>query len=285
MSGIEGWFHDNPNVKIITNLDDIGQPYSCNQWGNQHLNFDAIPLMTDDGNQDIIWGWFHTGFAFPSTVYIDHNMTVYFKANNPSPSTAIATIDAMLSECGQACVLAPPSALYDYAIDGNTVSFFDLSEIINEGWIVSEWLWNFGDGNTSNLQNPIHTYENDGIYNVSLQITTDTGLESDLYVDNLTIGALSVFEDLVPDEISISQNYPNPFNPSTSIDFYLPDASFTNINVYDIYGKNVESLVDGFMNSGNHQIIWSPSGLSAGIYFINIKQNNLSKQIKMMYVK
>ena len=94
-----------------------------------------------------------------------------------------------------------------------------------------------------------------------------------------------MFEDLVPDEISISQNYPNPYNPSTSIDFYLPDASFTNINVYDIYGKNVESLVDGFMNSGNHQIIWSPSGLSAGIYFINIKQNNLSKQIKMMYVK
>ena len=129
MSGIEGWFHDNPNVKIITNLDDIGQPYSCNQWGNQHLNFDAIPLITDDGNDspnapnpNILWGWFNTGFAFPSTVYIDHNMTVYFKANNPSPSTAIATIDAMLSECGQACVLAPPSALYDYAIDGNTVS-------------------------------------------------------------------------------------------------------------------------------------------------------------------
>ena len=285
MSGIEGWFQDNPNVKIITNLDDIGQPYSCSQWGDQHLNFDAIPLMTDDGNQDIIWGWFHTGFAFPSTVYIDHTMTVYFKANSPSPSTAIATIDAMLSDCGQSCVLAPPAALYDYAIDGNTVSFFDLSEIINEGWIVEEWSWNFGDGNTSNLQNPIHTYENDGIYEVSLQITTDTGLESELYVDNLTIGTLSVFEDSFPGEILISQNYPNPFNPSTSIDFYLPDSNFTNINVYDIYGKNVESLVDGFMNAGNHEIVWSPTNLSAGIYFINIQQTDISKQIKVMYVK
>ena len=105
MSGIEGWFQDNPNVKIITNLDDIGQPYSCSQWGDQHLNFDAIPLMTDDGNQDIIWGWFHTGFAFPSTVYIDHTMTVYFKANNPSPSTAIATPTI----CPSPATLAEPS--------------------------------------------------------------------------------------------------------------------------------------------------------------------------------
>ena len=70
MAGIEGWYSSNPNVKIITNLDDIGQPYSCTQWGNQHEAFGAIPLMTDDGNQDVLWGWFNTGSAFPCTVYI-----------------------------------------------------------------------------------------------------------------------------------------------------------------------------------------------------------------------
>ena len=121
MSGIEGWYSSNPNVKIITNLDDIGQPYSCNQWGNEHESFGAIPLMTDDGNQDVLWGWFNSSSAFPSTVYIDHTMTVYFKANNPNATVAMSTIDGMLSECGDLCVLAPPTALFEYAIDGNTV--------------------------------------------------------------------------------------------------------------------------------------------------------------------
>ena len=104
MSGIEGWYSNNPNVKIITNLDDIGQPYSCTQWGNRHEDFGAIPLMTDDGNQDVLWGWFNTGSAFPSTVYIDHTMTVYHKANNPNATIAMSTIDGMLSQCGDLCV-------------------------------------------------------------------------------------------------------------------------------------------------------------------------------------
>ena len=120
MVGIEGYYEDNPNVKVITNLDDIGQPYSCQQWGDRHqfYNPDVYPLMTDDGNQDVIWSWLNTGGAFPSTAYIDHTMTVYFKGNNAQFGAATATIDSMLDECGDLCTLSPPAALFDYEIDG-----------------------------------------------------------------------------------------------------------------------------------------------------------------------
>tara|TARA_B100000614_G_scaffold258044_1_gene279439 strand:- start:4979 stop:5836 length:858 start_codon:yes stop_codon:yes gene_type:complete len=285
MSGIEGWYEDNPNVAIITNLDDISLPRDCNAWGEQHEIYGSTPLITDDGSQDVLWGWFNTGLAFPSTVYIDHTMTVYFKANNPSPTVAISTIDAMLGACGQQCVLSPPTALYDYTIDGNTVTFFDLSSLINEGWTVESWMWNFGDGNVSDSQNPIHTYSSDGSYEVSLQITTTTGLESDLYIDNIIIGTLNSEGYELPDEIIIHQNYPNPFNPSTSINFDLPFSDVVKIQIYDIFGNHIADLKNEYMVKGNHKINWSPENLSSGIYIVNISQKNMNQLSKMIYIK
>ena len=190
MAAIEDWYSDNPNVIIFTNLDDIGQPYSCQQWGDRHQDFNenVFPLMTDDGVQDVIWGWLHTGGAFPSTAYLDHTMTVYYKANNPSFGPATSAIDAMIDACGELCTLSPPAALFDFEVDGNTVFFFDFSEFASEGWNIIDWAWDFGDGNTSNEQNPVHTYEADGIYTVSLVITTDIGTESEPYTAEIPVG-------------------------------------------------------------------------------------------------
>ena len=67
---------------MFTALTDIGQPYSCNQWGNIGQN--GLPMIVNDGNG---WGnhffnWFNSNSAMPSNVFIDHNMTVYYKSNN-----------------------------------------------------------------------------------------------------------------------------------------------------------------------------------------------------------
>tara|TARA_Y100001970_G_scaffold291188_1_gene427434 strand:+ start:1329 stop:2072 length:744 start_codon:yes stop_codon:yes gene_type:complete len=189
MTGIQDWYAENPNVVIMANIDDVGQPYSCDQWGSSYQDFneDIIPLITDDGNQDVIWSWLNTGSAFPSTAYIDHTMTVYYKANNPSFSTASNTIDSMLDECGDLCTLAPPEALFDFSVDGNTVTFIDFSELASEGWTIESWDWNFGDGNTSSEQNPVHTYDTDGTYETSLTITTNIGTSSEPYTASITI--------------------------------------------------------------------------------------------------
>ena len=88
MANIENEFLDNPNVLIFTNLDDIGEPYTCNDWGDRGVQFDGKPLITDDGVGSDLWGKFNTGSAFPSTVYIDHTMTVFYKANTTSLGTS-----------------------------------------------------------------------------------------------------------------------------------------------------------------------------------------------------
>jgi len=287
MVGIEGYYEDNPNVKIITNLDDIGQPYSCQQWGDRHqfYNPDIYPLMTDDGNQDVLWSWLNTGGAFPSTAYIDHTMTVFFKGNNAQFGAATATIDSMLDECGDLCTLSPPAALFDFEIDGNTVTFFDFSEIASEGWIIESWAWDFGDGNTSSEQYPVHTYDNEGTYQVSLVVTTDIGTESVPFVADIQIGTLNISDNNLPEDFGLIKNYPNPFNPNTTIEYYLGESGMVTMNVYDVNGKLIDSIVNTYQVSGKHSIIWQPNNISSGMYYINLVQGMNIDKMKLMYIK
>ena len=287
MVGIEAYYEDNPNVKIITNLDDIGQPYSCQQWGDRHqfYNPDIYPLMTDDGNQDVLWSWLNTGGAFPSTAYIDHTMTVFFKGNNAQFGAATATIDSMLDECGDLCTLSPPAALFDFEIDGNTVTFFDFSEIASEGWIIESWAWDFGDGNTSSEQYPVHTYENEGTYQVSLVVTTDIGTESVPFVADIQIGTLNISDNNLPEDFGLVKNYPNPFNPNTTIEYYLGESGMVTMNVYDVNGKLIDSIVNTYQVSGKHSIIWQPNNISTGMYYINLVQGMNIDKMKLMFIK
>ena len=287
MVAIEGWYADNPNVKVITNLDDIGQPYSCEQWGDRHLDFndEIYPLMTDDGSQNIIWSWLMTGGAFPSTAYIDHTMTVYYKANNPSFGPATATIDSMLDECGDLCTLSAPAALFDFAVDGNTVTFFDFSDFASEGWIIEEWAWDFGDGNTSSEPSPTHTYAADGVYQVSLVITTDIGTESEPFTAEIQIGSLSNLDLNNPNAFGLIKNYPNPFNPSTTINYLVSDAGNVTMDVYDVNGQLVNQILNSYHVSGQHSIAWNANNLSSGMYYISLHQGLKTDQMKVMFIK
>ena len=105
MANIKNEFIDNPNVLIFTNLDDIGQPYSCNQWGNRHTQYGSDnPIITNDSGSTI-WNWFRTGAYVPSYAWIDHNMTVHHKSNYINQGSY--RINQMLDNCGSLCLGEP----------------------------------------------------------------------------------------------------------------------------------------------------------------------------------
>ena len=79
-----------------------------------------------------------------------------------------------------------PVALYEYTINDLTVSFQDLSQMINESSI-SSWIWDFGDGNTSFSSSPTHTYNQGGVYEVGLTIENLYGQESAPHIELLEI--------------------------------------------------------------------------------------------------
>ena len=89
----------------------------------------------------------------------------------------------------------------------------------------------------------------------------------------------------LPARFALSQNFPNPFNASTIIQYNLPSASDVNINIYDILGRKVETLVSGKQPAGYHQVVWDASDRSSGMYFYKIRAGNYSEARKMVLLK
>ncbi len=91
--------------------------------------------------------------------------------------------------------------------------------------------------------------------------------------------------DEQPEHFRLEQNYPNPFNPSTSIAYELPTTSEVQLNVFNMAGEHVASLVNGLQESGEHQISFDASALSSGVYFYTLQAEGLVQTRKMVLLK
>jgi hypothetical protein len=88
-----------------------------------------------------------------------------------------------------------------------------------------------------------------------------------------------------PDEFELSQNYPNPFNPTTTIRFGLPQASEVLLEIYNIMGQKVATLVDEPKNAGHHTINFDANRLASGIYIYRINTENFVDTKTMILIK
>ncbi len=89
----------------------------------------------------------------------------------------------------------------------------------------------------------------------------------------------------LPDNFVLQQNYPNPFNPATTIEYSIPEASFVSLKVYDILGKEIETLVEDYVSPGNYKSTWNANSLSSGVYFYRLNSGNVSVVRKMCLIK
>jgi hypothetical protein len=98
--------------------------------------------------------------------------------------------------------------------------------------------------------------------------------------------ALIDWVDELPKTISLAQNYPNPFNPSTIISYELSSGQLVALEVYDMTGRMVRSLVNEFKAAGTHQAAFNASGLSSGIYIYRLKTaSGIVSSKKMVVLK
>ena len=84
---------------------------------------------------------------------------------------------------------------------------------------------------------------------------------------------------------SLSQCYPNPFNPTTQISFSISQPSFTQIKVYDVFGREIETLVNDFLTEGTHSYLFNGKNLASGVYFYSLKAGNYTATKKMILSK
>ena len=88
-----------------------------------------------------------------------------------------------------------------------------------------------------------------------------------------------------PAQFSLHQNYPNPFNPVTRIQYFLPVSTDVSLRVYDILGREVGILVDGFVEAEVHETVLNGKELSSGVYFYRLEARGFVKSKKLLLMK
>lgn len=101
----------------------------------------------------------------------------------------------------------------------------------------------------------------------------------------MPLGVDDKVESGLPSEFSLSQNYPNPFNPTTVIEFALPAAGHVELQIFNILGQSVKTLVDGSLGAGIHRVEFDASEQPSGIYFYRLTHDEATETKKMILVK
>ena len=150
-----------------------------------------------------------------------------------------------------------------------------------------------------------HAYASQGVVYVNQIFFTPTQTESAKNIaeamnigDTLPAGVIplstpyiifgGIFEDVqtvVVETFRFDSPYPNPFNPQTTLQFNLENSSNVSLVVYNTSGREVARLVDGYLNWGQHQVIFNADNLPTGVYFARLTADNFVKTQKLLLVK
>ena len=373
---------------------------------NDDLAFDFDASSSSDDGSITSYDWDFGDGNTGSGVTVSHtyatdgtyDVTLTVIDNEGASSSTVESVVAGM-------INMPPTAAFTTSVDELTVDFTDNSS--DSDGTITDWLWDFGDGNTSTNQHPSHTYAANGTYNVSLTVTDDMGdtdtadqdvtvddgtsagsmyvssissvlvrsggsghadativilsetgnpvegatvtgtfggdtsgsdtqvtdangeviLESDSFssrpavvevcVDNVTHATYTydpalntdasfacsasasqhtLGDDLhmqtasLPGSYQLHTNYPNPFNPVTTISFDLPEASQVSLEVFDMMGRRIATLINGTLGAGTHAANWDAStttgaSVASGMYLYRIKAGSFVATRRMILMK
>lgn len=99
-------------------------------------------------------------------------------------------------------------------------------------------------------------------------------------------GGVSIDDDkAIPQVFRLMQNYPNPFNPATTISYLVPNSQRVSLRVYDLLGREVAVLVDGFQAAGLHRVNFDGSSLASGVFVYKLTTGTFIGMKKMVLIK
>jgi hypothetical protein len=124
----------------------------------------------------------------------------------------------------------------------------------------------------------------------TITFSVNTGSAGDLLVKSYQSGCSQIpvkFDQKTerPNSFYLLTNYPNPFNPLTIIHYAIPKSTELRIAVYDIHGSLVKILLDKYSMAGEYYLSFDGSGLSSGMYFVRMTNNQTSLENKIVLIK
>lgn len=105
------------------------------------------------------------------------------------------------------------------------------------------------------------------------------------YISYGTLTEIGKNEEITPGIFLLEQNYPNPFNPSTKINYSLSQSGNVNLKVFDILGKEVATLVNGYKHSGRYTVEFDDIKLSSGIYLYRLQSGGKVLTKRMVFMR
>ncbi len=165
-------------------------------------------------------------------------------------------------------------------------------------------MWSNGEGDafiTGTNQWKLHTfYLNDAWFGNREHDGSDFRIvgrgNGPTYINRILIGATSpigpsgIDDAKTPNVFNLHQNYPNPFNPTTKIEYQVAKTADITLNIYNLSGQLVQTLVNGKQGTGNYQVVWDGKDangvkVSTGLYIYRFTADNYVKSYKMMLIK
>lgn len=241
-------------------MDGATHNYSVVLNGNVlEWMFPFINLVDSFTNEPLSHGWLRYSLGYPPTkpagTAFHNSASIYFDTNAPVKTNTTETIICDLVMVG-----------FSANANGNTVSFTDNS------YLGTSWFWDFGDGSTSNQQNPTHTYASQGNYTVCLTVENACGRSETICQTNILLNA-------DPGEKWNLSVFPNPTHDHLMLEGDIP--SETTVSVRDMAGREVIPAVKYPAISNARQQI-SLQTLPAGVYMISIQSGKAIQQFKIV---
>jgi len=258
-----GVFSNVPTGTGVVYHWDFGDGTTSNVVGSTTHNY------TTNGTYFVCLNVFETGGSYDSCSYCS-----YVTIGNPMGGTCSAYFNLVQDSTNLYNYTA-----YSYASSGMLYSYF----------------WDFGDGTTSNLQYPSHTYSGSGPYVLCLTITDNASCTA-TYCDSLYAGrgGSGINLNVVPgtvtsiNEIELIQsleNYPNPFNSLTTVSYTLSMDARVELLVVNLLGEKVALLESNTKQAGNHKIDFNADGIAEGMYLLQLKVDNKVSTKKIVISK
>jgi hypothetical protein len=194
----------------------------------------------------------------------------------------------------------PDGTTYEYEYNYYGMDHMDAHEFLTATILIDDNAVTLGGTATMNLSGSQNISSNSGSYNYGSCPYTYTTTYNNHYYSASSTGTLDpsvLFKGRIvadgsalPEHISLDGVYPNPFNPSTMVQFALPEGAPVKLMVFDLQGKELSRLVDGYIEAGRHEILWngkSAAGyrLPSGVYLTRLVTPGFTQTVKMLMLK
>jgi hypothetical protein len=212
--------------------------------------------------------------------YNSNNVSILFN-NGDGTFTHFENYDAGDGVASHIAVDFDGDSFVDLAVANYTTG--NVSFLKNNGDSTFQTAVNYGTA-VNSISLCAADFDGDNDYDLAV---SNNGSGKILIIENLTItsGIDESPETYLPESFNISQNYPNPFNPTTTIKYSIPKTSNVEIKIFDILGKEIETLVNEEKPIGTYEITWYAKNLPSGVFFYQMKAGKYLETKKMLLVK